>query len=198
MLKDLSKKPTSPSTEEVKKYLKQWEDEEEYRDSEKSLSKLFLNSSNNSLDEIIVKVCALDVVFSAQVGRWFFDVSKHIKNYDFDTKFKDKEFDVNKFAIIEVKDIKNDKTKNRNFYSFATKYCSHHNSEDYPIYDFYVDEVLQYFMGEKLNLKKTSLKKYPIFVDTLKVFREEYHLEVFKLREIDKYIWLLGKEFFTR
>lgn len=29
-----------------------------------------------------------------------------------------------------------------NFYSFASKYCSHHNPLDYPIYDIYVDEVL--------------------------------------------------------
>ncbi|UTW70364.1 hypothetical protein KHA80_07545 [Anaerobacillus sp. HL2] len=35
--------------------------------------------------------------------------------------------------------------KKKNFYSFATKYCSHHNPLDYPIYDSYVDEVLRHF-----------------------------------------------------
>lgn len=28
----------------------------------------------------------------------------------------------------------------KNFYSFATKYCSHHNPLDYTIYDSYVDK----------------------------------------------------------
>ena len=35
--------------------------------------------------------------------------------------------------------------KDRNLYSFATKYCSHHNFNDYPIYDEYVAKVLLHF-----------------------------------------------------
>ena len=35
--------------------------------------------------------------------------------------------------------------KQKNFYSFATKYCSHHRPYDYAIYDSYVDKVLRHF-----------------------------------------------------
>ena len=197
MLKNLSKKPPEPSSEEVKKYLNQRKTDEVLSYSEKSLNNLFrVFSLNNNLDEIIVKVCTLDVIFSANASRWFFEVSKHILNYDFDNKFKNKEFDVNKFALIKVKDIKNNKTKERNFYSFATKYCNHHNPLEYPIYDFYVDEILWYFMEEELNQKRSNLKKYPTFKETIIKFKKKFKLEEFNLKEIDKYIWLLGKEFF--
>ncbi|HHF1395127.1 TPA: hypothetical protein ACPI39_000797, partial [Haemophilus influenzae] len=35
--------------------------------------------------------------------------------------------------------------KEKYFYSFATKYCSHHNPIAFPIYDSYVEQVLLYF-----------------------------------------------------
>jgi hypothetical protein len=44
-----------------------------------------------------------------------------------------------------------------NFYSFATKYCSHHKPEMYPIYDSYVDKMLGYFKKRTIfiSLKET-------------------------------------------
>ena len=39
--------------------------------------------------------------------------------------------------------------KNKYFYSFESKYCSHHNSTTYPIYDSYVKKVLKHF--RKIN-----------------------------------------------
>ena len=35
--------------------------------------------------------------------------------------------------------------KEKYFYSFASKYCSHHNQLDFPIYDSYVHKVLKYY-----------------------------------------------------
>jgi len=197
MLKNPSKTPPTPSTEEVEKYLKQWETNEVYNYSQKSLNNLFETFPNNkNLNEIIVKVCTLDVVFSANTSRWFFEVSKHILNYDFDNKLKKGELDVNDFALVKVLDKKNNKIKTRNFYSFASKYCSHHKPLDYPIYDSYVDYVLRYFMPEELNKKKDSLKNYVFFKATLNDFRNKYNLGKYDLKQIDEYIWLLGKEFF--
>jgi hypothetical protein len=196
MLINPLKKPSEPSVEEVKKYLKKWDDNEAYPHTEKCLSNLFKKfPSNNNLEEIIIKVCTLDVIYSANVSRWFFPISKHILNYDFDNKIKNKQFDVNNFSLTNIKGAK---SKSRNFYSFATKYCCHHDQTDYPIYDYYVDEVLWYFMKEELNHKRRLLKGYIIFKQTLEKFIQKYNLNQFTLREVDKYIWLLGKEFFKR
>ena len=42
--------------------------------------------------------------------------------------------------IIRLEVRYNINGKKKNLYSFASKYCSHHNPEAYPIYDSYVDE----------------------------------------------------------
>lgn len=78
----------------------------------------------------------------------------------------------------------------RNFYSFATKYCSHHNPLDYPIYDSYVEKVLCHFRDrDKFTLFKTpDLKDYEKFKGTLIDFRSFYGLDQYNLKEIDKYM----------
>lgn len=195
MTKNNLKNIPIPSEKEVEKYLKLWNDSDVYNLSQKSLNNLFKTFPlNNNLDEILVKVCALDVIFSANAGRWFFEVSKHILSYDFDNKLKNNNIDVNDFATIYIKE----KNKKRNFYSFASKYCSHHKPNEYPIYDSYVDEILWFFMKEELNNKRIGLKDYNIFRDTLIKFRSKFNLNKYSIKEIDQYIWLLGKEYFKR
>ncbi|WP_082797348.1 hypothetical protein [Neobacillus drentensis] len=86
----------------------------------------------------------------------------------------------------------------KNFYSFATKYCSHHNPTEFPIYDSYVDKALRYFreMDNFFHFKNDELKRYIEFKNILLQFRTFYELEPCTLKDIDKYLWLLGKEKF--
>ena len=86
----------------------------------------------------------------------------------------------------------------RKFYSFSTKYCSHHNPKEYPIYDSYVEKVLKYFRKtDKFSkFKNADLKDYQKFKNIIIAFREYYDLEEFNLKEIDQYLWQLGKEYF--
>ncbi|HHV6305289.1 TPA: hypothetical protein ACUL54_001872, partial [Haemophilus influenzae] len=55
--------------------------------------------------------------------------------------------------------------KEKYFYSFATKYCSHHNPIAFPIYDSYVEQVLLYFnkVDKFSALKRKDLKNYRKF-----------------------------------
>lgn len=87
-----------------------------------------------------------------------------------------------------------------NFYSFATKYCSHHKPLDFPIYDSFVDTLLKYFRDADnfYEFKNDDLKDYIIFKKILIEFQRYYRLEQFNLKEIDKYLWLLGKEKFPK
>lgn len=50
----------------------------------------------------------------------------------------------------------------KNFYSFTTKYCSHHCPLDFPIYDSYVEKVLCYFRNRDkfASFKNQDLKDY--------------------------------------
>ena len=88
----------------------------------------------------------------------------------------------------------------RNFYSFATKYCSHHKHLDYPIYDSYVDRLLRYFRDVDRFYKfgNDDLKEYMKFKNILLEFSNFYDLAPYTLKDIDKYLWQLGKEKFPR
>ena len=46
------------------------------------------------------------------------------------------------------------------------------------------------------NFKKCELKNYEKFKEILIEFRTFYALEEYNLKEIDKYIWQLGKRYF--
>lgn len=88
----------------------------------------------------------------------------------------------------------------RRFYSFATKYCSHHFPEAYPIYDSYVDEMLWFFHKRDYFAKfnRIDMKHFPTFVGIIDQFKSHYGLEKFSRKEIDVFLWLAGKKHFPR
>ncbi|ODS39372.1 hypothetical protein BEH94_10640 [Candidatus Altiarchaeales archaeon WOR_SM1_SCG] len=69
--------------------------------------------------------------------------------------------------------------KERNLYSFATKYCSHHKPEDYPIYDSFVEKLLLHFKREDTfyEFRKSDLKKYSAYKNILREFKKFYGLK---------------------
>ena len=102
---------------------------------------------------------------------------------------------VNKIAEIKMKG-----DKVRNFYSFASKYCSHHKPKTYPIYDSFAEKMLLHFKkADKFNkFKKEDLKVYPKYKDIISKFRDYYGLGKYDLKQIDKYLWIRGKEYFPK
>lgn len=106
---------------------------------------------------------------------------------------ENKEF-VNKMADVVVDGV------HRNYYSFATKYCSHHRPEVYPIYDSFVDKVLKYYRDNDnfYSFADADMKIYPKFCDIIDAFKRFYKLEQYSVKQIDKYLWLLGKDAFPK
>lgn len=92
------------------------------------------------------------------------------------------------------------KGKEINFYSFATKYCSHHRPDVYPIYDRYVDDVLRYFQRADCfsTIASFNLKDYVQFMQVMDEFSSFYELGDISPWARDKYLWMLGKEHFTK
>ena len=147
------------------------------------------------MDNILIKVCSLNDFYSTNIYSPF-KVAKHIHSLNIDNRLsKGDEKLVNDIAKIKV-----NKDKTMNFYSFATKYCSHHQPLLYPIYDNYVIKVLNYFNKQDKFSKFTfqELKDYPKFKNVILDFRSFYGLDKFNLKEIDKYLWQVGKEKFPR
>ena len=186
--------PPTPDEEIVDVYLDEWGTLENYILQEHSLSLLFneLCPDNTKIENILLKVSALNDFYSTNIFDTY-TVSKHILNCKIDEELEKGDIGlVNKIAPVTIAG------KTRNFYSFASKYCSHHKPETYPIYDSYVEKMLWHFKKKDKfsRFKKYELKKYDIFLEVIQAFKNFYNLNKFSLRQIDIYLWLAGKEFF--
>lgn len=185
---------SKPSAIEVEKYLKSWNNLKNYKLQEDALDKLFfeLLPSNEEISDILLKVATLNDFYSTNIFS-VYPVAEHILNLKIDERLRQGD-------VTLVKEIQNVTINGvtRKFYSFSTKYCSHHNPNEYPIYDSYVEKVLKYFRktDKFFNLKNADLKDYQEFKNIIIAFREYYGLEEFNLKEIDQYLWQLGKEYF--
>lgn len=185
-----------PSIAEMEKYLAKWDSFENYVMQEQALNKLFhdICPENKDIRDILLKCSTLNDFYSTNIFS-IFPVAKHIFELKIDERLAAGDLAlVNDIANVEIGG------KKKNFYSFASKYCSHHNSGAFAIYDYYVEKCLMYF--NKLNkfsdFRLQDLKDYTVFNKALVDFEEYYGLEKYSLKEIDQYLWQLGKDYFPK
>lgn len=149
---------------------------------------------NTDIVHILLKVSALNDFYSTNI----FDthaVARHIAHAQVDERISEGDPSlVNELANVTIGG------KTRSFYSFASKYCNHHNPNAFPIYDSYVEKMLCYFQAKDSfgKFRKADLRDYRHFVSAIHGFRLHYGLDKFSLREIDIYLWLAGKDSFRR
>ena len=184
----------TPNKENIETYLNKWNTLENYILQENSLKLLFseLCPKNKDIEHVLLKVSALNDFYSTHIYDTY-TVSKHILNCNIDKELNKGSINlVNKIAKVEIKN------KTINFYSFASKYCSHHKPKTYPIYDSYVEKMLMHFKktDKFTEFKKIELQTYKRFIEIIQKFRQFYNLDKYSLREIDIYLWLAGKEHF--
>lgn len=190
----MSNIPT-PTKEIIEKYLKKWDNlDEHYVWQESSLNKLFYKDykKNTDLNEILVKCCCLNDFYSTNIFS-VYSVAKQIYKLNIDERLKKGDISlVDEIANVQIAG------KNKNFYSFATKYCCYHNPDKFPIYDSFVDDMLWHFQKKDKfsDFKRIQLRDYKIFNQVIYDFRKYYGLEKFGIRDIDKYLWIAGKEYF--
>ncbi len=185
-----------PSAKQISKYEREWNELDNYVLQEKSLRKLFTETypHNTNMEDVLIKVCALNAFYSTNIYHPF-PVAKRIVELNIDEDLNKQDLTlVNKIAVVNL----NEKTREN--YSFATKYCSHHSPELYPIYDYYVERMLMHFkkVDEFAKFTLKGLKDYPNFYSVLKQFSDHYDLGRFDLKAIDRYLWIAGKENFPR
>ena len=189
--------PPKPCFSEVNKYLNKWKNLEGYTSQEEALNKLFLEllPGNSEIADILLKASCLNDFYSTRIFA-IYPVAKRILSIkDLDKRLKAGDIKlVRELGNVKIGDNK------RYFYSFSTKYCSHHNPIAFPIYDSYVEKVLVYFnkVDKFSSFKTKDLKDYRKFKGILLDFQRYYKLERFNLKKIDRYLWLLGKEFFPK
>lgn len=185
-----------PNKAEVKKYLNKWDSLENYVLQENALNKLFMEvyPNNTDINDILIKCSSLNDFYSTNIFS-IFPVAKHILELNIDKRLNNKDTSlVNDIAKLNING------KEKCFYSFATKYCSHHFPSDFPIYDSFVEKCLIYFKKKDKFYKfaKEDLKDYDKFKNILLQFKKHYNIDEFNLKDIDRYLWQLGKEYFPK
>lgn len=193
-----------PSIEELKKYHSKWNKLKKYVEHEEALKFIFQEDSrfrqNVELNCIIIKCSSLNDFYSTNI----YDIHAmavnilNIENIDERLRLGDSSI-IPEIARLKV--WKNDgKQHVINHYSFATKYCSHHQPDKFPIFDKYVEHVLKdlkLIYAERLNYDERNLRIYENFRNAIDEVRDTFELGEYSYKDIDRYIWLLGKECYS-
>jgi hypothetical protein len=177
------KKIPQPSVAEVEKYLKIWKTSQEYeryRRQENAVMQVFnAYPLNTKIEDVLIKVSVVNTFYSTNI-RGVFAVAEHIVKLNIDKALAKADVNVVE-KVMQVNGI--------NFYSFASKYCCCHRPQDYPIYDSIVSKLLRNFF----DVSDRQLKDYGTLKATIGEFRKAYRLEKYSFRDIDRYLWILGK-----
>ncbi len=187
----LLKQPTSIL---ISSYSKLFENEG-YGITDQAITKLFrLFPLNALLDEILIKVASINDLYSTNIYA-VHDVASHIWHLDIDSELKQGSLNVvDKIAKVKING------KIRRNYSFASKYCSFHRPDIYPIYDSFVDYLLWSYknMDQFANFYRSDLQDYLRYREIIELFQEHYNLSEHSLKEIDKFLWLYGREVYIQ
>lgn len=187
--------------------LNDWKDLGAYTEQEKILCNLFKKyPENTNFEEVVYKITILDSFYSTNLR-----FNDKTLTADKDSKsgiievaniilgIKDFDERVERGHIELVDQIVNTAKQDKNMksvYSFATKYCSFHNPEKYPICDNFVKEELKYYRNQKVSefkFQNKDLENYREFVKVVKNFKEIFNLEKYSFKQIDQYLWIVGK-----
>lgn len=191
-----------------------------YREQEKVIEKVFSENGvftklgqENLQQIVLLKVSVLDSFYSTNLAKFgIYEVAKHIVDLEYKEQIHQKirnanpkNYDELKGIIKQIAECERQDGKQKVFYSFATKYCFHHNQNTFRIYDSFVREVLVFFnngksdksnarfadissefgelvgtkfFGAKLTSKELKdYKNYDTFLKAIDTFAEFYGLE---------------------
>jgi len=180
-----------PTKETVRKYLAQWEQKPNFEAHWEALHLLFTQTfpCNTNINEVLIKYSSVSVLNAVRDFGEAYDFAQHIVSLNIDSRLKEGDVQL-------VNDISRPDGIKKQMFSIATKYCSHHNPEVFPIYDRYVEKALVRYQEIDVfsDFREGGLRDYPTFKKAIIAFRREYGLEAFSFTETDRYLWLFGQE----
>lgn len=181
-----------------------------YKNAEKALEKLIKKfPGNKSLDEIYLKVTAINSLYSTNIYDTYkmaYHIFKRVnekKEEDIDARLEKTDLDHELIHDIATghKIKRSEGGKTMIFYSFATKYCSFHKPEKYAIYDTLIQSRLIKHYNENIakpkkekKVRYEDLREYKRFMEVINEVKKHYRLDDISLKEFDMYLWLTAKE----
>jgi hypothetical protein len=178
----------APTPESVKAACQRFDRENEL--IEQTLGELFQQyPRNDDLRHVFLKVVAINSLYHTCI--YALDtVARHIHSH---AQEIDAGLDAGSHQIVDTIAQVRVEGKRHNFFSFATKYCSWHQPEKYPIYDSRIDRYL--WTLQQQNSFATAfthphLWDYPKYHRIVVTFRDSHGLGEFTFKEIDKFLYL--------
>lgn len=212
-----------PSKELVEKKLDIW-NSSLYLHEDQLIDDIFKAClSNGDERNIVIKISILNDFYNLQIRDINIPlIASHIKciteKESFDNLIKKESPDaVEKLRHMRLfparmkydpsKQIKEDDLIPRDYYSFATKYCSFQsrafNEDSYPIFDSFVAGMLigirdanykELIGNDVWKFRNNELRSYKTFRGIINNLREVFGLQDYTYKQIDRYLWLYGKE----
>lgn len=142
---------------------------------------------NTDPAQVLIKIIALNRLYSARVrDKDQEELARHIVKRNLDPMME-------KGAQDAVRLIW-DSPCSQQYYSFATKFCSWHNPDAYPIFDRNVVEALWAYRVRDgfAKFTKNGLYDYEKLIATENAFSARYGLESFNFNALDKFLWRIG------
>jgi hypothetical protein len=187
-----------PTNDFLDQYINKYKNDDRHYLSDQAIINLFQAFPHNKkTEDILLKISVINDLYSTNIFGTFL-MAKHIQQLDIDEELSKG----NPEIVRQIATGHNIRLKNTNrelnFYSFATKYCNWHNRESYSIYDSFVDKILMtYKRKDNFSIfKQTDLKDFNEFKRIIQDFIKFYGLTRYNLKEIDKFLWIYGKEMF--
>jgi hypothetical protein len=205
-------KPTVPNPRSVRDACDRFNKENAV--VERTLEELFRQyPTNDDEAHVLLKVVALNRLYSAGILA-VMDVARHICQHAQEVDGALKADPPSPEAVDKIVGLTILGT-GRRFWSFATKYCSWHRPESYPIWDSRVALYLRSLKGTDFT-RPDNWTQYPQFADSgvngvarwrpdnwihyrefkdlMNRFRDFYNLRSFTFKDIDKFLWLSGEK----
>lgn len=148
---------------------------------------------NTDITEVKIKATILNVCYSTHVHA-IAKMAQGIVNLNIDSR-------LNSGDITLVEDISNAANVNKQFLSFASKYCAMHKPMAFPIYDRFVRLFLAKVISngslpnfkDSLTAADIKLHNYGYYVKIYNAFMKYYNLSTLTYRQVDCYIWTACK-----
>lgn len=180
-----------PSPDLVNEYISRFVQDESIGLADVVLNRIFrLYPTNTNLEDIVIKVVLLNSLYNTNVYA-VVDMAKHIQSLEID-----RDLAVGSPLVVDCIAKLTIRESTRRHYSFATKYCSFHKPDCYPIYDTLVERLIwQYQCNFNFsNFKRQDLQQYPEFCSVINSFQLYFGLGQFTFKDIDRFLWFYAKE----
>ena len=200
---------TRPSYQDVEEKLEDWRKDRifEFEETDRCLDNLFTKTYplNKNSQEVLVKIYVLNSAYFAYIPSPCFPrLTRQIIGIEnIDEKLRQGAMDVVSDMAKTIEYQNGRGVRHRHTpYSFATKYCSFHNPDKYPIFDSNVERALRCYKREYPEFAKSvdgiwntnqDLRNYKAFNKIIDSFIKCFALD-YTYRKIDKYLYQIGRK----